>query len=231
MKSYKHIFFDLDHTLWDFETNVQEAMYEVITLHGIATKVGNFSAFYVEYRKHNNRLWASYRNGKIKKDELSWKRFDITLRRFGVKDTDLAKQIACDFLNNSATKTQLFPKSIQTLQYLKEKDYKLHIITNGFVETQYKKLKNSKIIDFFDAIITSEEAGAMKPDARIFYHALQKAQAERNNSLMIGDDPLSDIQGAKNVGIDQVLFNPQRINYKVKSTFHIFQLNQLTSIL
>lgn len=230
MAKYKHIYFDLDRTLWDFEANARETFLEIYSNRKLEAIFKDFELFYITYNRYNDLLWKDYREGKIEKSVLSYKRFALTLNDFGVNDDKLAKKIASDYITISPTKKRLFPYVHETLDYLSEK-YQLHIITNGFNEVQFTKLKNSNLDKYFKHVITSEDAGAQKPSSVIFEHALKLSQADRNESLMIGDDLEVDVLGAKNVGLDQIFFNPDRIVHREKVTYEILSLKQLQEIL
>ena len=182
------------------------------------------------YNVHNDELWGQYRKGKIEKEILRNLRFQLTLADFGTDDKELAKKIGDDYLAISPLKVSLFPNAHEVLQYLQEK-YKLHLITNGFSEVQFIKLNAARLEQYFIEIITSEEAGVKKPDPRIFEYSLQKSGAKASESLMIGDDPEVDILGAKNAGIDQVLFDPFKVFKKNGSTFYINDLVELKGLL
>ncbi len=229
-KKYRHLFFDLDRTLWDFESN------SIITLNIIFEKQGlhkifpDFKIFVEHYKRHNEILWDLYRKGLITKDKLRNERFLRTLQEFSCEDEKLAKKIGDDYIELSPQQTGLFPGTIETLDYLKTK-YNMHIITNGFVEVQYTKLKNSGLKHYFDRIITSEEAKASKPKPEIFHCAISSSQAKKTESLMIGDDLKNDIIGAKKYGIDQVFFNPNKTVHQEKVTFEIQSIKELMDIL
>ncbi|MGC9374787.1 MAG: YjjG family noncanonical pyrimidine nucleotidase [Bacteroidales bacterium] len=230
MKKYKNIYFDLDRTLWDFDSNAKETFQDIYEKHELHKIFNSFDNFYNTYVKHNERLWKIYRDGKIKKSVLAFKRFALTLEEFGVKDESLAKIIGQDYIEISPTKKRLFPGTYETLGYLKNK-YNLYIITNGFNEVQFTKLKNSKLDTFFKKIFTSENAGAQKPNAKIFEHALKSVNARKKESVMIGDDLDTDIIGAKKFGLDQVYFNPQRKKHSEDITHEITSLKELQNIL
>jgi putative hydrolase of the HAD superfamily len=190
----------------------------------------SFENFYKSYVKHNDNLWNDYRLGEIKKSILTYKRFSLTLEEYGVKDDELAKKIASDYITISPTKKQLFPFAHETLDYLYKK-YKLHIITNGFNEVQFTKLENSDLNKYFLKVFTSEDAGAQKPNPRIFEHALKNANAKKEDSIMIGDDLQVDIVGAKDFGLDQIYFNPEREIHFENITHEINSLKELQEIL
>ena len=230
MKQYKHLFFDLDRTLWDFEKN------SIITLRSIFDKrkldkiFPDFNIFVSTYEAHNERLWDLYKLRKIRKDELRNERFLLTLKDFGIDDPKLAEQIGDDYVELSPMQTVLFPNTIEVLDYLSTK-YKMHIITNGFVEVQYKKLKNCGLEKYFERVTTSEEAKSSKPKPEIFQVALKSVNAKKTESLMIGDDLENDILGAKKFGIDQVFFNPDSEKHSETISFEIKNLNELTTFL
>jgi len=231
MKKYKHIFFDLDKTLWDFDKNSLETFSDIFSKHKLKERgIPSLSDFLNIYTEHNLRLWDQYRKGEIEKKELSYKRFDLSLIDFGIIDIELAKAIGADYIYLSPLKTNLFPEARETLEYLSAK-YSLHIITNGFEEVQYRKIKASDLNQYFDKVTTSEEAGCKKPDPRIFEYALDKANAKASESLMIGDDIEVDIIGARNTGIDQVLFNYLMIQHNEIVSHEITNLKELRDFL
>ena len=230
-KLYRDIFFDLDHTLWDFETNSLETLKEIFEKHSLkAAGVPDVEAFIEVYHSHNHRLWSDYRQGKIEKEELRVQRFGLCLNDFGITDPAIIQAIANDYVTISPTKTNLFPHALEILTYLKSK-YRLHIITNGFVEVQYTKLERSGLRPYFTKVITSEEAGANKPDPAIFNYALELANAAAAASLMIGDNDEVDIDGARLAGIDQVLFDLTDEQQDSLATYRITSLAQLAEIL
>ena len=207
---YKHIFIDLDKTIWDFESNSKATFLEIIEKHQLEEiGIQHIDHFLKVYHKINDMLWALYRENKIKKEVLNIRRFELTLLEFGIDDLILATHIAEDYVTLSPQKTILFPHSHEALSYL-EKKFSLHIITNGFEELQQQKLDNCDLRKYFTTITTSEEAGVKKPEMRIFELALEKASARADESLMIGDDLEVDVAGAKGTGMDTLFFNPGR---------------------
>src|SRR3978361_278346 len=143
---YTHLFFDLDHTLWDFETNSKETLQELFYKHKLdETITKDFDGFYDRYSIHNKKLWDRYHNGFIKQEELRWKRMWHTLLDYKNGDEKLSKQLAFEYLEILPHKKVLFPYAIEIIEYLLNKNYKLHLITNGFEEIQWGKLKSSNI--------------------------------------------------------------------------------------
>ncbi|HRP31646.1 MAG TPA: YjjG family noncanonical pyrimidine nucleotidase [Agriterribacter sp.] len=231
MMTYKHLFFDLDHTLWDFESNARQTMEEMFKALDISNRgVTSFDAFYDRYIYHNTRLWERYRKGFIKRDDLRWKRMWNTLLDFKIGDEKLARTMDNFFLDKLPTRTLLFPHAIPILEYLRNKGYALHLITNGFETTQHSKLRHSGLTGFFEKIITSEGSNSLKPQKQIFEYALQKTGAETKESIMLGDDIEADIIGAKNAGIDQVFINHKHIQPPVQPTYTVYSLKELENI-
>lgn len=231
MRKYKHLFWDLDRTIWDFEKNSLETFKEIFNKYKLKEKgIESFDLFIKTYKEHNSMLWGLYRSGMIEKEKLSVERFRITLEDFGIKDKSLAIDIAAEYINLSPEKTNLFPYAHEILTYLSA-NYQMHIITNGFKEVQYKKIKNSNLDKYFNKIIISEEIGYKKPDKNFFKYSLEKANTKANESVVIGDDLKVDIIGAKTSGIDQVYFNNNKINHYEEITYEINSLIELKEIL
>jgi putative hydrolase of the HAD superfamily len=228
---YKHLFFDLDHTLWDFDSNSREALHDLYHSLSLAdVGVNDFDLFHKLYLGHNERLWDRYRKGHMKVDDLRWKRMAVTLLEFKNGDEMLARKMGIAFLEILPTKKKLFPNTIELLNYLTEKKYALHLITNGFEKTQHHKLKTSGIDHFFTEVITSEGSNSLKPHAEIFDFAIMKTGALKNESIMIGDTPDVDILGARDAGIDQVYVNHTGNTDTVRATFTVYSLKELMGI-
>ena len=231
MRKYKHLFFDLDRTIYDFDRNALETFHDIYSIFDLKTKgIDDFEKFFKVYNTHNNKLWDLYRKGKITKDKLKFYRFELTLNDFEIDDIQLAKKMGDEYVRLSPTKKNLFPHCIETLEKLKH-HFEMHIITNGFEEVQMAKLRNTGLIKYFDKIITSERAGVKKPASEIFDFSLKLANANSYESLMIGDDLKVDILGAKNSGIDQVFVNYDNEEHKEEITFEINSFDKLEGIL
>ena len=232
---YKHLFFDLDHTLWDFEANSRQTLEELYHLMQLESKgVKDFDLFHKNYLVHNDKLWERYRNGFIKVDELRWKRMWLTLLDFKIANESLAKEMGVFFLDLLPTRKILFPYTMEILDYLTGKNYRLHLITNGFEKTQHSKLMHSGLDKYFTEVITSEASNSLKPHKEIFDYALQKTGALHKESIMIGDTIEVDILGAVNAGIDQVHVNhltkePALVNEKLP-TYTVYSLKELENI-
>lgn len=231
MKNYKHLFFDLDHTLWDFETNSKNALLQIYTEENLQTAgIPNFDNFHNRYKSINDRYWARYHNHAVSKEQVRVGRFADALKEFNVTDLSIAHRMADRYVELSPKMTALFPLAMETLQYLQKK-YALHLITNGFAEVQWIKLEHSGLKPFFEHIIISEEVGTQKPDPKIFELAMQRANTTAVECLMIGDNMNTDIAGARAAGIDQVFFNPHKRYTREKSTYTIHQLEELIRLL
>ncbi|TRZ77388.1 MAG: noncanonical pyrimidine nucleotidase, YjjG family [Chitinophagaceae bacterium] len=230
--AYKDLFFDLDHTLWDFELNSKETMQELYDTHQLASiGITNFDAFFTIYIAHNHRLWDRYSKGFIKQDELRWKRIYLSLLDFKIGNEKLARDMSVDFLEILPTKKKLFPYTIEILTYLKNKNYKMHLITNGFESVQFKKINNANIAHFFNEVVTSEASNSLKPQKEIFEYALKNANAQLDQSIMIGDNESADIQGGINAGMDTIFVNHLQTIPTVPATYTITHLKDLESIL
>ena len=230
--AYKDLFFDLDHTLWDFETNSKETIQELYITHRLADLgIVDFDGFYSTYSAHNHRLWDRYTKGFIKQEELRWKRVYLSLLDFKVANEPLAKAMSQTYLEILPNKTHLFPYTIEILEYLKQKEYKMHLITNGFESVQFKKIKNSGLQDYFIEVITSEASNSLKPQKEIFEYALKNAKASVNESIMIGDNESADIQGGINIGMDTIFVNHVQVVPTVPATYTITHLKELENIL
>jgi putative hydrolase of the HAD superfamily len=229
---YKHLFFDLDHTLWDFDANARTAIRQLHIDFNLPEKgIHDFDRFHRNYLAHNERLWAQYRTGHIRQDELRLKRMWLSLLDFGIDDEELARQMGELFLQLLPTRTLLFPDTIDVLQYLQQKGYNLHLITNGFEQTQHSKLKSSGLAPFFNVVVTSECSNSLKPQKEIFDFALQKTGAAVNESLMIGDALDVDVAGALNVGMDAVHVNYNHTEQDIRPTYTIYHLKELKDFL
>jgi putative hydrolase of the HAD superfamily len=235
-KEYRHLFFDLDHTLWDFEANAHATLTDLYTTLELQSRgVHDFHLFYRNYLSHNERLWERYRNGYIKQDDLRVKRMWLSLLDFKIADEKLAKEMSVRFLEMLPTRTILFPYTREILQYLVDRKYVLHLITNGFEKTQHSKLKYSGLNEYFQEVITSEGSNSLKPQVEIFTYALKKAGAVAEESIMIGDTVEVDVLGAYNAGIDQVHVNHLTrevvpFRDKLTATYTVYSLQELEAI-
>lgn len=230
-KRYNHIFIDLDKTIWDFDANSQDTFREIFEKYQLDNiGIRDIEHFTSVYHRINDMLWALYRENKIKKEVLNIRRFELSLQEFGIDDLILATHMAEDYVTLSPRKTILFPYSHEALAYLESK-YSLHLITNGFEELQHQKLDNCDLRKYFKTITTSEEAGVKKPETGIFELAMQKAGAEPEDSLMIGDDLEVDMAGAKGIGMDTLFFNPVQMEHSEDPDHEVSSWLEIMNIL
>jgi putative hydrolase of the HAD superfamily len=230
-KQYRHIFFDLDHTIWDFDKNAEETLQELYVIHGL-DKIGLSSAdvFIETYTRNNHSLWAQYHVGKITKDYLREARFKTTFLDLGVRPELIPVGFEDEYVKLCPTKTNLFPDAHEVLTYLKGK-YIMHLISNGFKESTEIKIAGSNISHYFDQVIISEAVGVNKPDKAIFEHALNLAGAVIDESIMIGDSIEADIRGALNFGMDAIYFNPMHLTKPDDVPVQINNLKELMGLL
>lgn len=230
MKKYKHLFFDLDQTLWDFEKNSTEVLNELFIKYNLQEAgISSCSEFIFNYKEWNKLLWLQYGKGQITKEKLRYGRFRAAFKAFKIKDYALADKLADEYVSLSPHKTNLLPHAENILTELKQ-HYKLHVITNGFWEVQEIKLSKSGLNKFFTNIIVSDLYGHKKPDVKIFNYSLEITSSQPHEALMIGDNYECDIEGARAAGIDQVFFNPNG-NSPGPSTYEIKCLSELRSLL
>ncbi|TAH03771.1 MAG: noncanonical pyrimidine nucleotidase, YjjG family [Sphingobacteriales bacterium] len=227
MKNKKHIFFDLDHTIWDFDKNAEETLFELYNNYQLKNLGLNSVDVFVEtYTQNNHGLWLDYHLGKISKAVLRETRFKKTFIDLGLSPELIPENFEEDYVTICPTKTNLFEGAHKTLAYLKEK-YHLHLISNGFKESTEYKVKNTALTPYFKNVIISEVVGINKPDKAIFEYALNKAGGKISESVMIGDSIEADIRGAMSFGMDAIFFNPNKLDKPTDVVFEIYSLNEL----
>ncbi|HEX8514809.1 MAG TPA: YjjG family noncanonical pyrimidine nucleotidase [Bacteroidia bacterium] len=231
MSQFKHVFFDLDRTLWDMDGNSYQTICELAVKHNLTERgIGPIDEFISKYKVINDQLWYDYSNDLVDKETLRSERFKRAFGLYGIRDEQLSQTFGNDYITYGPLKSQLIPHTIEVLEYLSSK-YKLHIITNGFQEVQLIKIENSNLKKFFNAVVTSDEARCKKPDTKIFEYSLNQAGALASDSIMIGDSLEADVIGARKSGLAQVFFNPERKAHTEKVTFEIASLKELRNIL
>ena len=227
----KHLFFDLDRTLWDFETNSFNELISLYNYHNLHQKGISLAEEFVKvYKKINEKCWERYRSNQLSKENLRFERFKETLEYFGIYNLELSIKMGNDYVKNSPYRTILIPNTIELLTELQH-NYQLHIITNGFQEVQHIKIDQSGLSKFFKIVVTSEMAGAKKPSPLIFNYALEKSGATVQNSVMIGDDLNTDIQGALKVGMKAIYFNPDQKSNNTNVWKEVSSLTEIINIL
>ncbi len=231
MKSYRCILFDLDHTLWDFETNSHETLHELYHDHKLETRgIPSFTSFHNTFVEINTRLWEQYDLGKINRETIRFERFHGILAKLGVEDSALSLTLSDEYVTRSPTKSGLIPNAIEVLDYLLPR-YPMTIVTNGFEEIQATKMQSSGITHYFKNVVTSARAGHKKPSKEIFEFALTESGFQSHEAIMIGDNLMTDIGGAHNASVDTVFFNPNKISHDEKPRYEINDLKQLIDIL
>jgi YjjG family noncanonical pyrimidine nucleotidase len=222
----KAIFFDLDHTLWDFEKNSALAFEVLLPKHNITIPVADFLEHYIPA---NANYWKLYRDGHVTQQQLRYGRLkDVFVAlNYEITDADL-DLLSVDYISLLPTNNHLFEGTIELLEYLKPK-YSLHIITNGFHEVQALKMKSANIDHYFETVTNSENAGFKKPHPAIYKYALTAAKADKCDSIMIGDCIEADVQGALDCGIDAIYFNEHRLKTKpsIVQVNHLLELKNL----
>lgn len=229
--NYKHVFFDLDHTLWDFRYNSKEALNELYLKHNLKDQLkAEFEDFFNTYQKVNDKLWIAYGLHKVTKEDMRVLRFQECFKEYALVNPELSAKVDKEYLEITPYKTKLIDGAKEVLDYLSS-NYELHIITNGFIDSQAIKLRSSGIRDYFHKVVSSEEVGVNKPRAKIFIESLNRAKAKRKESIMVGDNLYTDILGAKNCGIDQVFYNPENIAHTESPSFEIARLTEIKEFL
>ena len=232
-KAYKFIFLDLDDTIWDFHANARAVLNEIYYEQNLDRYFENFDEYFAIYAKRNLELWEIYGRGEITKEFLNVERFRHPMLHVGVDDIKLAEKTGIQFLDLLPTQNTLLPFALELLDYLYLK-YPITIVSNGFIEVQYKKLKSCQLEKYFSHVVLSEAAKALKPDRRIYEYALQLNNAQAAETIMIGDSYDADIIGAMNAGIDQIFLNLKNEDlnsFKQKPTHTIQKLEEILSIL
>lgn len=222
----KHVFFDLDHTLWDFERNSGLTFQKIFEINDISL---NLKEFLKVYEPINFKYWKLYREEKVTKPELRYKRLKEAFDCIEFKVSDqMINRLSVAYIDYLTSFSHLFDGAVDILNYLETK-YQLHIITNGFEEAQERKMKNANIWQYFQTITNSEMAGVKKPNPKIFNFALDFAKAIPEESIMIGDSLEADIEGASLVGMDGILFNNQSVSESksgIKSIQNLIEIKQ-----
>jgi putative hydrolase of the HAD superfamily len=223
----RHIFFDLDHTIWDFDRNAQETLNELYIQHELDNLgCGTVDEFINRYTENNHELWRQYHLGNITKETLRSERFNRTFLQLGIDPEKVPDQFEDDYVRITPTKKNLFAGTEKVLGYLKQK-YTLHIISNGFKESTLMKMSVCDLNPYFSNVIISEDVGVNKPDKRIFEYALEKASASKEESIMIGDSLEADVRGALDFGMKAIYFNPLKAVKPEDVDWEIHQLEDL----
>jgi len=231
MKTYQTVFFDLDHTLWDFNLNCAETLEELYAIYELEKFGFSIPDFQKTYRQINDSMWEGFHRNEVSKEELRTERFPRTFKLLGIEGNKVPSRLDMHFIELCPTKPHVHPNSFEILDYLKNKGYSLHIITNGFSETQHIKMKYSGLEKYFDSLIHADHTGYKKPEPQIFEYALHTTNSSREKSIMIGDDLYADVLGAKKMGLGHVFYNPENKVHSENIQFEIKNLIELKNIL
>jgi putative hydrolase of the HAD superfamily len=225
--SIKHIFFDLDDTLWDFEKNSSAVIKDLFHEYELALKLKtDFDTFHQSYKEINNNLWRSYHRKEIDKQFLRNNRFHLAFQKFSYNNFEENLLITELYLERSPFGKHLKDGCLETLSYLATK-YQLHLITNGFKEVQHIKLNNCGLKSYFKHIIISEEHNLTKPDVKIFRLAESLVNSGKEHCLMVGDNYESDIEGAANAGWKSVYYSNAKTEQKTYTINHLLALKEI----
>ncbi len=227
-KKYNYFLFDLDGTLWDFDANAENNISTLIDRFKL--EVGDKKTFYQKYDQINHKLWAEYEKGIISKERLRGERFHVTLLEYGIDNRALAEEFGDAYLKEMPDQKILMPYALEVLTTLRKRGAKMALISNGFKEVQYTKIKNSGIDHFFDAVLISEEQGVHKPSPIIFKRAMNSIGGIKSETIMVGDDFANDIEGAMVFGIDQFFYNYKSLPCDGGPTYNSSDLRDLLTI-
>jgi putative hydrolase of the HAD superfamily len=230
VRKYKHLFFDLDRTLWDFDKNSSETLTDAVFHFELQDKIQDIGNFISHFNLHNDFVWELYRQRKMNKEKVRFERFRLTLEPYGIDDPAQINELQLYYISNAPLKKNLLDDCIEVLEYLVER-YSLYIVSNGFYEIQMLKMQSGKIESYFKKVFTSDVLGHSKPDRKIFEHAVKSVNARKTESLFIGDDPINDIEGPKNFGIDQVWLMTDVALCNAIPTYTIESLSELKNFL
>ena len=229
-RNYKCIFFDLDHTLWDYEGNAREMLFELHAYYNLLDKGIPFEDFHQHFRVINLQLWDLYDRGLIDNEVIRTQRFRKVLEKFNFVDDKLSANLSHEYLYGCPKKCNLIPYAKEVLEYL-SRSYSLTVVTNGFEEIQHVKLLSGNITQYFNHVITSQKAGYKKPARQIFDYALAVNNLACNEVVMIGDNLITDIGGAQNACIDTIFYNPGAVSHSSQVHHEIKCLSELQRIL
>ncbi|MDB5242912.1 MAG: noncanonical pyrimidine nucleotidase, YjjG family [Spirosoma sp.] len=228
---YRHLFFDLDHTLWDFDRNSAESIAELYEAYRLGdTGIASAADFSKHFIAINRQLWADYDRNLVTHGYIRTNRFALVFQSLGVDASAIQADLNAEYLHLLARKPHLLESAREVLNYLKDR-YTMHIITNGFAEIQAVKMNSADISHYFTHVVTNGVVDAKKPNPAIFQYALNISQADVAESLMIGDSYEADIMGAKGVGMDTVFYNTAGVVVDDPPTYDIRHWNELIAIL
>lgn len=228
----QHIFFDLDNTLWDHRRNAKLALEDLFRREQIREKYSlTFEEFHKEYFTVNENLWAQIRDGEIDKEYIRKFRFYNTFLFFGIDDFELAQRLEINFLDEIVSYNHLVEGAFELLEYLSQKKYRLHVLSNGFKEVTYRKCELSGIKNYFETITSADEINIRKPQPEIFEYALNKSGTKKAESVIIGDDWIADIEGGLAFGMKAIFFDVFNDNYTAENVKTVKKLSEIHELL
>jgi len=231
MNNIKHVFFDLDNTLWDFRKNAKFALAELYIKHDVENRYGyTFDEFHPHYHESNEGLWALIRDKKITKEELRARRFKEAFDNLGIQNDELANIFEHEYMETITNFNEVVDGAMDLLDYLKP-NYKLHIITNGFIEVSKRKIESSELNGYFETVTYADEIKILKPDPKIYDLAMEKSGANKFESIYIGDDWIADAVGAKEYGIASIFFDRLDDNFELDGVLTIKDLEEVKKYL
>ncbi len=231
MNTIKHVFFDLDNTLWDFRKNAKFALKELYIKYDVENRYGfSFEEFHPFYHDSNESLWALIRDKNITKEELRARRFKDAFDKLGIDNDALAKIFEEEYMETITNYNEVVDGAMELLDYLKP-NYNLHIITNGFIEVSKRKIETSDLNGYFDTVTYADEIKILKPDPRIFSLAMEKSGAKKDESIYIGDDWIADAVGAKAYGMSAIFFDRLEENFSMDDVPTITHLDEVKKYL
>lgn len=224
----QHIFFDLDNTLWDHRRNAELTLQDIFQREQIKEKYNfGFKEFHQEYFTINENLWTQIRDGEIDKEYIRKYRFYNTFLFFGIDDFELAQRFELNFLDEIVSYNHLVEGAFELLEYLSEKKYRLHVLSNGFKEVTYRKCELSGIKNYFETITSADEINIRKPNPEIFEYALNKSGAKKEESIIIGDDWIADVEGGLAFGMKAIFFDVFDDNYTAENVITVKKLSEI----
>jgi len=207
------VWLDLDDTLIDFHTNSRRALHRLYKVARLDSRWPVAEEWIDCYERYNQRLWAEYAAGEITRDHLRMERFRLPLVEGGYSDEEgrrLSARFDTEYLDYLAEERELVPGALGLLEALRRAGVTIGILSNGFAEVQYRKIRRAGLEPYIDIVVLSDDIDVNKPDVRLYRYAQERAGvAEACRHLMIGDNPDTDIRGAVNAGWYAVLFDPQ----------------------
>ena len=231
MNTIKHVFFDLDNTLWDFRKNAKFALEKLYIKYDVESRYGfTFDEFHPHYHESNEGLWALIRDKKITKEELRARRFKEAFDNLGINNDELAKVFEDEYMETITNYNEVVDGAMELLDYLKP-NYKLHIITNGFIEVSKRKIESSDLNGYFDTVTYADEIEILKPDPRIYDLAMEKSGAKKNESIYIGDDWIADAVGANAYGMSAIFFDRLDDIFEIENVLTIKHLDEVRNYL